>query len=91
MTVPRPRIPSDAGVRKPAALSFADLDEIISVADLRRATGLDKATILKAIHAGALPAWYPGGNTMLGFRMHRADAEAWFFNDPSRAHTKAQP
>jgi excisionase family DNA binding protein len=83
-----PRIPTDEDVRRPAGLSFDNLPDIVTVAEVCDATRLDKKTVLKAIHGKALPAWFPGGSAQLGFRMHKGDVEAWFFSDPGRAFTK---
>ena len=87
MPYSRPRIASEADVAPPRKLEFSDLGDVVSLGKLCEVTGLDKKTILVAIHAGKLPAWFPGGNPQIGFRMHRRDAEAWFFSDPSRAYT----
>lgn len=87
MTVSRPKIPSEADVTRPHPLAFDDLGDIVSLGELCEATRLNKKTVLIAIHEGKLPAWFPGGNAQIGFRIHRGDAEAWFFSDPSRAHT----
>jgi len=84
-----PRTPSTQGVARPdQAISFDDLPAIVSLSDVCKATRIDKKTVLKAIHAGSLPAWFPGGNPQLGFRIHKGDVEAWYFSDPSRAFTK---
>ena len=61
-----PGIRTDADAKPPAPMSFADLGDIIDVTDLCKVTRLDKKTVLKAIHAGQLPAWFPGGNATLG-------------------------
>jgi len=87
MPIGRPKIATEADAARPKELAFGDLGDIVSLGELCEATRLDKKTILGAIHAGKLPAWFPGGNAQIGFRMHRRDAEAWFFSDPERAHT----
>lgn len=72
----------------PAPISLNDPNRLgLKMADMVRATGMDKHTILDAIHRGDLPAWQPGGNAYNGWRVHRNDLTAWFFRDPSRAHT----
>lgn len=82
-----PRPPTDHDVVKPAGLSFDDLPAIVTASEVADATRLNKKSVLQAIHKGDLPAWFAGGNPVLGFRMHKADVEAWFFNDPERART----
>ena len=83
-----PRNPSNAGVIPPStAMTFDDLPAIVSLSEVVKATRINKKTILRAIHGGKLPAWYPGDNPQLGFRMHKGDVEAWYFSDPTRAFT----
>jgi len=82
-----PRPPTDEDVKRPAGLTFDNLPDIVTVTEVCDVTRLDKKTVLKAIHGGTLPAWFPAGSAKLGFRMHRGDVEAWFFSDPSRAFT----
>lgn len=83
-----PGTPSILNVVPPATMTLDDLEhEALRVGEAARAVTLDKKTVLTAIHDGKLPAFWPGGNSMLGFRVHRKDLEAWYFNDPTLAHT----
>lgn len=83
-----PRTPTLDGVVPPAPIPLDEARTVaVPIATAVAETGVDKKTLLGAIHAGKLPAWWPGGNPILGFHVHRRDLEAWFFNDPSRAHT----
>lgn len=88
---PRPGVflaPSMDGVVPPARIELGDPDAAgLSVADCVDATGADRRVIRDAIHDGKLPAWVPGMSFRLGFRVHRLDLEAWWFSDPTRAHT----
>ena len=81
--------PTMNGVAPPAPIALNDPDaKGITIATAIAQTGQDRHTILEAIHAGAIPAWAPGGDPARGgFRMHRRDFEAWYFGDPKRAHT----
>ena len=80
--------PDLTGVIAPAPIAADDPHmRGIGMAAAVRLIGLDKKTLLTAIHDGKIPAWFPGGNPQVGFRVHPRDLEAWFFNDPSRAHT----
>lgn len=82
------RTPSLVGVVPPAPIAADDPHATgVSLTDAMKQTALDKKTLLTAIHNGKLPAWWPGLNAQVGFRIHPRDLEAWFFNDPSRAHT----
>lgn len=88
MATGRPKIATDEDARRPARMSLDQLGDIVTVSEVAEVCRLDKKTVLKAIHSGTLPAFFPAGSQYLGFRLHRADVEAWYFNDPERAHTR---
>ena len=79
--------PTDMDATRPAEADYDSAGDTVSVKDICDLTRLNKKTVLAAIHSGLLPAWFPGGNSQIGFRVHRRDAEAWFFADPERALT----
>lgn len=83
----RAKIPTESDAVQPARPATLNPDDYIGLSEVCSQTRMDKKTILAAIHAGKLPAFWPGGNHQVGFRMHRRDVEAWFFSDPERAHT----
>lgn len=71
--------------KEPAPLTPDDLEDIITARDVAKMFRIDRKTVYDAIRAGQLKAFLPAGKKRLGYHVHKADAQAWFFNDQRAA------
>lgn len=71
--------------REAARLTLESLGDIVTAAELAKATHLSLRTIRRAIRRGELPAFLPTARPItalgrgMGYRIYKKDAEAWFF------------
>lgn len=74
-----------------SALTLDDLPEVMDVKVAAAAVHMESHALRRAIRAGRLPAFLPGGERDprkpgrgMGYRIKRSDLQAWYFGQNAR-------